>query len=137
VRVAPTPAQLSGLQEVLFDAIERRRVECGQPEDSLRLAADWKRGGLFTAVHGSRYGEYCLVDRQVVDQVFGAEWLADLEIGYEFPRFTLAVGAQNLFDTFPDRNLEPNSNLGIFTYPSHSPFGMNGRFVYSRVSIKF
>ncbi|HWM90856.1 MAG TPA: TonB-dependent receptor [Thermoanaerobaculia bacterium] len=137
VRVAPTPPQLTGLQEVLFDAIERRRVECGQPENSLRMSADWKRGGLFTSVRESRYGEYCLVDRQVVDQDFEAEWLTDLEIGYEFPRFTWAVGAQNLFDTFPDRNLEPNSNLGIFTYPSHSPFGMNGRFVYSRVSFKF
>lgn len=137
VRVAETPPQLSGLQEVLFDAIERRRVECGQPEDSLRLAADWERGGLFTTLRESRYGEYCLVDRQVVNQTFEAEWLTDLEIGYEFPRFTLAVGAQNLFDTFPDRNLEANSNLGIFTYPSHSPFGMNGRFVYSRVSFKF
>ena len=65
------------------------------------------------------------------------ECFGPLEIGYEFPRFTWAVGAQNLFDTFPDRNLEPNSNLGIFTYPSHSPFGMNGRFVYSRVSYTF
>ena len=137
VRVAPTPPQLTGLQEVLFDAIERRRVECGQPEDSLRIAADWERGGLFATARESRYGEYCLVDRQVVNQVFEAEWLTDLEIGYEFPRFTLAVGAQNLFDTFPDRNLEPNSNLGIFTYPSHSPFGMNGRFVYTRVSFRF
>ncbi len=137
VRVAPTPPQLTGLQEVLFDAIERRRVECGQPENSLRMGGDWKRGGLFTSVRESRYGEYCLVDRQVVEQVFEAEWLTDLEIGYEFPRFTWAVGAQNLFDTFPDRNLELNSNLGIFTYPSHSPFGMNGRFVYSRVSFKF
>ena len=95
------------------------------------------RGGLFTTLRESRYGEYCLVDRQVVAQVFEAEWLTDLEVGYEFPRFTLAVGAQNLFDTFPDRNLVANSNLGIFTYPSHSPFGMNGRFVYSRVSFKF
>lgn len=137
VRVAPTPPQLAGLQEVLFDAIERRRVECGQPEDSLRLAADWERGNLFTTVRESRYGDYCLVDRQVVDQSFEAEWLTDLEIGYEFPSFTLAIGAQNLFDTFPDRNLEPNSNLGIFTYPSHSPFGMNGRFVYTRVSYRF
>ncbi|HEX7184051.1 MAG TPA: TonB-dependent receptor [Thermoanaerobaculia bacterium] len=137
VRVAQTPPQLTGLQEVLFDAIERRRVECGQPKDNLRLAGDWDRGKLFATLRESRYGEYCLVDRQVVSQDFEAEWLTDFEIGYNFPRFTFAVGAQNLFDTFPDRNLPENSNLGIFTYPSHSPFGMNGRFVYSRVSFKF
>jgi len=136
-RVAPTPPQLAGLQEVLFDAIEFRRVECGQPKDNLRLGADWDGGSLFAGVHGARYGEYCLVDRQVVPQTFEPEWLADVEVGYRFSRFTLAIGAQNLFDTFPDRNLEPNSNLGIFTYPSSSPFGMNGRFVYTRASVRF
>ena len=136
-RVAPTPPQLAGLQEVLFDAIERRRVECGQPKDNVRLGADWDGGSLFAGVHGARYGEYCLVDRAVVQQEFEAEWLADVEIGYRFSRFTVAVGAQNVFDTFPDRNLPANANLGIFTYPSSSPFGMNGRFVYTRASIRF
>ena len=29
------------------------------------------------------------------------------------------------------------SNNGIFTYPSQSPFGMNGRFVYTRVTYTF
>jgi iron complex outermembrane receptor protein len=137
VRVKPTPAQLAGFQEVLFDRTERLRVECGQPENNLRVSADWNAGQFFTMARGARYGEYCLVDRRVVDQTFSAEWLADLEVGYRFPRFTVALGAQNLFDAFPDRNLDPNSNLGIFTYPSHSPFGMNGRFVYSRVSYRF
>jgi iron complex outermembrane receptor protein len=132
-----TPPQLAGLEEVLFDAIERRRVECGQPEDNLRLGAEWTRNKAFGNLRGSRYGEYCLVDRQVVPQTFSAEWLADLEIGYRFPAFTVALGAQNLFDAFPDLNLPENSNLGIFTYPSHSPFGMNGRFVYARVSYTF
>ena len=136
-RVAPTPAQLAGLQEVLFDRTELLRVECGQPENNLRLQVDYDHGNVFGVARGARYGEYCLVDRRVVDQTFEAEWVADLELGYRFPRFTLAVGAQNLFDAFPDENLEPNSNLGIFTYPSHSPFGMNGRFVYSRIGVRF
>jgi iron complex outermembrane receptor protein len=136
-RVSPTPPQLAGLQEVLFDSIEFRRVECGQPKDNLRLGADWDGGTLFAGVHGARYGEYCLVDRAVVPQTFEPEWLADVELGYRFSRFTVAIGAQNVFDTFPDRNLPANDNLGIFTYPSSSPFGMNGRFVYTRASVRF
>jgi hypothetical protein len=32
---------------------------------------------------------------------------------------------------------EQSANLGIFTYPRNTPFGMNGRFVYSRVSYSF
>ncbi len=137
VGTVDTPPPLVGLSEVLFDAIERRRVECGQPGDNLRLGADWTRRQWFAGLHVARYGNYCLVDRQVVEQVFGEEWLADLEIGYDFEAFTVAIGAQNLTDAFPDRNLVPNSNNGIFTYPSHSPFGMNGRFVYARIGYNF
>ena len=38
-----TPPQLAGFASVLFDRIEQRRIECGQPRDSLRLGGDWRR----------------------------------------------------------------------------------------------
>ncbi len=61
----------------------------------------------------------------------------DLELTYRLRRLTIAAGAQNIFDVFPDDNLPANANLGIFPYPSHSPFGMNGRFLYSRLTVRF
>jgi hypothetical protein len=51
--------------------------------------------------------------------------------------YTLVVGAQNLFDVFPDRNTTVNSFNGIQTFPSQSPFGMNGRTLYARVGRTF
>ena len=66
-----------------------------------------------------------------------AKWLTDLDVAYSHRRFSVHVGAQNLFDEFPDLNTPVNSFNGIQTYPSHSPFGMNGRFVYGRVTFKF
>ena len=52
---------------------------------------------------------------------------------------------ENVFDAFPDLNMirnangqfTPQANFGIFTYPSQSPFGMNGRFVYTRLGVTF
>ncbi|HZI64770.1 MAG TPA: TonB-dependent receptor, partial [Thermoanaerobaculia bacterium] len=137
VRVAPTPPQLTGLQEVLFDRTERLRMECGQPEDNFKLTADYGLNRFSTLLRGTRYGKYCLADRRVVDQIFQEEWVVDLEFSYRFEPVTVAIGAQNLFDAFPNRNLPANANLGIFTYPSHSPFGMNGTFVYTRVVFGF
>ncbi len=81
--------------------------------------------------------QYCIVDRAVVDQDYSPEWITDLELTYQLGKALLGVGAQNLFDVFPDENVAANANLGIFPYPSHAPFGMNGRFIYSRVSFKF
>jgi iron complex outermembrane receptor protein len=136
-RIADTPPQLAGFESVLFDRTERLRVECGQPRNNFRVSGDWNQRRLGAVARLARYGKYCLVDRRVVDQEFSAEWVADLEATYQFGKALLGVGVQNLFDAFPDRNLDPNSNFGIFTYPSHSPFGMNGRFIYSRITYRF
>jgi iron complex outermembrane receptor protein len=64
---------------------------------------------------------------------------------------TLTVGADNVFDVYPDRNnnngfITTNynaigtenggtSNFGIFPYAGISPFGFNGRFIYTRVAV--
>ena len=62
-------------------------------------------------------------------------------------RFELAVGADNVFDVYPDRSpfgARPASIGG--TYPVNqefipfsifSPFGFNGRFIYGRASVNF
>ncbi|MGZ5445594.1 MAG: TonB-dependent receptor [Thermoanaerobaculia bacterium] len=151
VGIVRTPPELEGLGETLFDRIERRRVECGQPEDNVRLMQSFNRGGWNVTMRESRYGEYCSFTALVGalpldDQVYSAEWLADAEVAYRWRDYTFAAGAENLFDNFPDRNkvfrdgtavYTAQSNNGIFTYPSQSPFGMNGRFVYARVTYTF
>jgi iron complex outermembrane recepter protein len=136
-RVAATPAPLAGFEQVLFDRIERRRVECGQPRNNYRLSGMWSRSKLSGNARASRYGQYCIVDRAVVDQDFEPEWVVDAEVSYRLNKAVLGFGIQNLFDTFPDENLPENANLGIFPYPSHSPFGMNGRFLYGRIAYTF
>jgi iron complex outermembrane recepter protein len=132
-----TPPVLAGLENVLFDREQTQRLTCAQPRDNLRLSGDWQKGRLGAVVRGSRYGEYCYPTNVVAnDQTFGAEWIADVEMAYRADRFTLAVGAQNLFDSFPDLLRTVNSSFGVQTFPSISPFGFNGRFVYGRITLR-
>jgi iron complex outermembrane receptor protein len=135
-----TPPQLAGLEETLFDRIERRRVDCGQPHDNIRLMESWSQGPWNVTMRQGRYGDFCsFTIAPVDDQIYGATWLDDLEVSYQWSRYTFAIGAENLFDAFPDQNI-PLSAQGfnaIFKYPSQSPFGMNGRFLYSRVGVTF
>ena len=137
VGAVTTPPELSGLELLLFDRIERRRIECGQPHDSLRAAADWRRSRLGANVNLARYGEFCsFTATPNLDQTFEPKWLTDAEVSYKIAdNLTLAAGAHNLFNTFPDRNIVVNSFNGIQTFPSHSPFGMNGRSVYGRLLV--
>jgi iron complex outermembrane recepter protein len=144
--VVETPAILAGLEETLFDRIERRRVECGQPKDNIRLMQRWTLGRLTATFREARYGEFCSFTLLPIDdQTYGATWVDDIDLSYKLGRYTLAAGVENVFDAFPDRNMiqnangqfTPQGNFGIFTYPSQSPFGMNGRFVYTRVTMTF
>jgi iron complex outermembrane receptor protein len=58
---------------------------------------------------------------------------------------TLAVGANNLFNKYPDRNnadLITAQNAALNTgsvnqYPGFSPFGINGGYYYGRVNYSF
>ena len=133
-----TPPQLAAFASVLFDRIEQRRIECGQPKDSLRLGGDWRRRRYGLSLNVARYGEFCSFTLNPTDdQVYAPKWLTDVEASYLAAGFRLAAGVQNLFDVFPDRNTTVNSFNGIQTFPSQSPFGMNGRAIYARIGRTF
>ena len=133
-----TPAVLAGFDQVLFDRIERRRIECGQPRDSVRTGADWRRNRWGANLNLARYGEFCSFTlNHADDQTYAARWLTDAELSYRLgSNLTIGAGAQNLLNVMPDRNTTVNSFNGIQTFPSQSPFGMNGRTVYGRISWK-
>ena len=148
VSFAPTPPQLTGLGAVLFDRREQRTVQCGQPRDNLRVMQSYSQGPVNVTARESRYGSYCSLNTKPEDdQTYPAAWLTDLDLSYVWSKYTFAIGAENIFDVFPARNLRagiaaPNGSeqagsAGAFTYPRNTPFGMNGRFVYSRVSYRF
>lgn len=81
---------------------------------------------------------------QVVIQKFSAKWLTDLDVTYKLSdKVTVSVGANNLFDVYPDTNIPSNTsflagdNAGIFRYNTFSPFGFNGAFYYGKLAYKF
>jgi iron complex outermembrane receptor protein len=132
-----TPPQLAGFENVLFDRVEALRVTCGQPRDNVRLRADWTGGAFAGVVRTSRYGEYCFATLTPAnDQTFGPKWLTDLELSLKRGRLIYALGAQNVFDTFPDRLSPANSSFQVQTFPATSPFGFNGRFLYARLTLR-
>ena len=74
---------------------------------------------------------------------FGAQVSVDLEAGVTFEeRFRIAVGAENLFGTFPERetrNAYPSTGgqANGSQYSDFAPIGQAGGFWYVRASAKF
>ncbi|MEM1269217.1 MAG: TonB-dependent receptor [Bacteroidota bacterium] len=146
VRNIPAPSELQALG--VSSLINRSRIndfEDAQPRDKMSLMSTYDLGRLSVMLRLNRYGEYQEVNSGAPDpttginerdQIFGAKVLTDLEVSGEVvDAVRLAVGANNLFDVYPDRRLKANTFNGIFPYSGFSPFGFFGRYVYTRVSV--
>ena len=143
-RVSPTPTVLTGLDSTLFDGIEYRRFTCAQPQDNLRLAADWSSREHWSALaRVSLYGDYCTFEGAVGSpdrtspQDFSAKWVTDVDVSYRHDRFVIGAGVENLFNTLPDPNLVQFTNRNQRTFPRNAPFGSNGRFLYAKLTVRF
>ena len=69
---------------------------------------------------------------------YGGKVLVDIEARYTLnDRYTFTVGGENIFDTFPDDELDGTlAFLGVEDAVT-SPFGANGGFWYARGSATF
>ena len=65
----------------------------------------------------------------------GPQWLVDFETSYTMKTgLTISAGAQNLFNSYPDRSRPGVSGT---KYPEYSPFGFNGGYYYLRALYAF
>jgi iron complex outermembrane receptor protein len=72
------------------------------------------------------------------DQTHSARWLIDMEASYNITEnFSLAVGGNNIFNTYPEKEKLPANIANGMLYPQHSPYGYNGGFWYVRATAKF
>ncbi|WP_242126631.1 TonB-dependent receptor [Sphingobium sp. Sx8-8] len=137
-KVIDNPAQLASLNVTLFGRQAQRDLVAATPRTKLVLTSDWSLERLHILARATRYGSYVESSNVATgDRRFGAKWIADLDIGYDVSeRVTLSVGANNLFDTYPDRNGTIAAD-GSGAYGSFAPFGLSGGFYYGRVSARF
>lgn len=74
------------------------------------------------------------------DERFGAKTLFDIHLGLPVTsRAQITLGADNVFNTFPDQQKDPvNINLGRFIYSRFvTQFGMNGGFYFGKLELTF
>jgi iron complex outermembrane receptor protein len=139
----PLPAELVGKDVTLFDEFGEGgllAMEKERPQWRSTLTGTFSTGPWSFLARESLYGKYtsalyCYCAAGV--QTYAPKGLLDLEVGRGFvDRGRISFGVKNLFDTFPGRMRQENS-FGIFQYPPASPFGYNGRYVYTRVEMRF
>ena len=120
----------------------RALIEEGTPKNKLTLGASWRLGDWSIQPAVRRYDEFTTRNAtdSKKDQTFGAQWIADLDIGYDANRILQGlkfnIGANNLFNSFPERS-EDSSVGGVVKYSFNAPEGANGAYYYAQVGYDF
>jgi iron complex outermembrane recepter protein len=155
VHIDPVPRVLRFAPHGLLDTVTTLAIEQERPEVRSTVTAQYTRGALRGLLRGSYYSSFRSAQPGYCDlcgDSYGAKALVDAEVGYRLGIVDIAIGARNLFDTYPDKPrattlvvpgdptqgtaADWNSNFGTFPYAAASPFGYNGRNVYTRVSVR-
>ncbi|WCE02974.1 TonB-dependent receptor [Pseudoxanthomonas sp. JBR18] len=125
-----------GITTSLVARDEVGRLEDSFPKDKTILGGTWHSDRWSLGLTGTRYGSFTVRNSTTAarDQSFNAKWLVDVTASYKpTSQWTLTLGADNVLDTYPDRNIYANSTSGVFPYSNYSPFGFNGAYVYGKI----
>ncbi|UTP40873.1 TonB-dependent receptor [Phenylobacterium sp. LH3H17] len=147
-KIAAPPAQLAGAS--LFDAAALSDLEDSSPKYRFVLGGLWTWDKLTVNLREALYGPSSNLRSRTGAVYYKTEidatFITDLEVSYKFTdSVKLAVGANNLFNTYPDMvnaqlrddYFRNNSNAYVTKYPTFSPFGINGGYYYSKLSFTF
>ena len=143
-RITATPAELLALDPgfVLFGIEESNTLTGAAPRTRALLSANWAsdRWNLLARVsrHGSATRVFNFGGGFEPRQTYGAEWQLDAEVEYRLtPKWSIALGGQNLTDEYPDRSIDDIAYFGNLPYDVLSPIGSNGAYYYSRIRYTF
>jgi len=141
VTKVPAIPQLAALNPapVLFGRVNVLTLEEGAPKDKFTGQLDWERGPFAATLRAIRYGEVLVPGTtSASDYTLDPKTVIDLEARYTWnDRLTLALGADNILDEYPDAAPAALNGTGNTPFSTYSPFGYSGRFVYTKATLKF
>jgi iron complex outermembrane receptor protein len=139
--LSPLPTELQGTGvTALFDPYYEGGLNAltkERPRWRTTLSAQYDVKAWTLVARGTSYGTYTSSlygYEEASAQTYPSKAIFDAEAGYTFRGMKVALGARNLFDTYPGF-MKPDNSFYLFPYPSASPFGFNGRYLYTRVEV--
>ncbi len=130
---------IDAIKSTLFNREEQNRLEDALPRSKGSLGARYSQGRWSVGSRASYFGgvEYKPTNSDN-DETFDAKVLVDVDLSLDLiSGTTLTVGANNVFNTFPDEHQKVSNRSGErFVYSRRvTQFGMNGGFYYARLSL--
>ncbi len=142
---ASTVLEDAGLVDTYFPEDSRIYLEEAVPRTKIILSNNLAMDKFNVYLRNVYFGEVTeattIIERQ---QVFGTKIVTDLSFGYNVTEsLIVTIGANNLFDIYPDRAKEEfsdggtNRSGGRFDWSRRAQqFGIGGRFLFARLSFR-
>ena len=144
-----TDTKLKNIESSVIDEFRVNTLERGLPKTRWNFSVNHDAGSWSLMGRLNYFGSFWDSEdgRNAKDEGFATEsWLypayggkvlLDLDLGIPLgEHVSLAIGAENLLNTYPDVNPYGANSVGN-QYGQFSPFGFNGSFFYTRLSYSF
>ncbi|MFP1131509.1 TonB-dependent receptor plug domain-containing protein [Asticcacaulis sp. W401b] len=131
----------------LFARVNQNLLSSSTPEDKLNAAIDWKLGKWSAGVSAVSYSSVLVAQSNAAfDFETGDKTVVNVSGNYKFDNgVTWAVGIDNIGDVYPNQTplttlsgtLTPTASTqynGGAAFSARSPFGFNGRYLYTRLT---
>ncbi|MCJ2182907.1 TonB-dependent receptor [Novosphingobium sp. 1949] len=138
--VDEAPAELTAAGLVLIGRDRQGDYTKGTPRDKFIASVLWEKGPAAVNLRATRYGKVTAVNSSsaAYDAVIDPKVLFDLDVSYALTdQIKVAVGANNLFNTYPNELPTNLQYYGFSKYNAYSPYGVSGGFYYARLSFDF
>lgn len=114
----------------VIDNIRIWELEQGLPETRWNISANHYMDNWRFLARISYYDDFYESEDE---RTYGDEYVVDAEVAYDVnENYTITLGAQNIFDEYPDENPNGGDFYGR-KYGQYSPIGFNGGFWYLKL----
>ncbi len=128
-----------GTSNTIRNETQRRIFEERLPQNNAVASLGYQLGGFDVNAHARYYGKWTDSSGNStgdIFQEFGSILLFDASLAYSFNEtVTITVGAENLFDTYPDEATN-QANRGLI-YSRNAPYDTDGGQYFVRMGVQF
>jgi iron complex outermembrane receptor protein len=134
------PPVLDAIGVQLINRSRQGDFTLGTPRDKFIGNIFWDAGPASLNLRATRYGKVTQVSTNpALDDSIDPKVIFDIEVAANInEKIKIAVGANNLFDTYPTV-LKPGNQgtTGFSYYNPYSPYGISGGFYYGKLTFTF
>ncbi|SHH80185.1 iron complex outermembrane recepter protein [Chryseobacterium oranimense] len=132
------PENLVPSQDEYFGPDQVNIIETLSPKTKASLGLNYAVGKFNFMVRNTYFGQV-IRDGYPFGKVqsFSPKVVTDVSVGYDITKsINLTIGANNVFDVFPDRQIYENSYYGVFKY-APVQMGTLGNYFFGRLNFNF